>query len=96
MVEQKIMVPYGISGRVKSIQAGSFTVEETVAVIETADGDREVALMQKWPVRRGRPYSRKLPPRTPLITGQRVVDTFFPSPAAVWLLFRDRSEAERP
>lgn len=78
VVEQKIMVPYGISGRVKSIQAGSFTVEETVAVIETADGDREVALMQKWPVRRGRSYSRKLPPRTPLITGQRVVDTFFP------------------
>lgn len=78
VVEQKIMVPYGISGRVKSIQVGSFTVEETVAVIETADGDREVALMQKWPVRRGRPYSRKLPPRTPLITGQRVVDTFFP------------------
>lgn len=78
VVEQKIMVPYGISGRVKSIQAGSFTVEETVAVIETADGDREVALMQKWPVRRGRPYSRKLPPHTPLITGQRVVDTFFP------------------
>ena len=78
VVEQKIMVPYGVSGRVKSIQAGSFTVEETVAVIETADGDREVALMQKWAVRRGRPYSRKLPPRTPLITGQRVVDTFFP------------------
>lgn len=78
VVEQRIMVPYGVSGRVKSIQAGSFTVEETVAVIETADGDREVALMQKWPVRRGRPYSRKLPPRTPLITGQRVVDTFFP------------------
>jgi len=78
VVEQKIMVPYGVSGRGKSIQAGSFTVEETVAVIETADGDREVALMQKWPVRRGRPYSRKLPPRTPLITGQRVVDTFFP------------------
>ncbi len=78
VVEQKIMVPYGVSGRVKSIQAGSFTVEETVAVIETADGDREVALMQKWPVRRGRPYSRKLLPRTPLITGQRVVDTFFP------------------
>ena len=78
VVEQKIMVPYGVSGRVKSIQAGSFTVEETVAVIETADGDREVALMQKWPVRRGRPYSGKLPPRTPLITGQRVVDTFFP------------------
>ena len=78
VVEQKIMVPYGISGRVKSIQAGSFTVEETVAVIETADGDREVALMQTWPARPGRPSSRTLPPRTPLITGERVVDTFFP------------------
>lgn len=78
VVTQKIMVPYGIRGKVKSIQAGSFTVEETVAVIETADGDREVTLMQKWPVRKGRPYKKKLPPTMPLITGQRVVDTFFP------------------
>ena len=78
VVTQKIMVPYGIQGKVKSIQAGSFTVEETVAVIETADGDREVTLMQKWPVRKGRPYKKKLPPTMPLITGQRVVDTFFP------------------
>lgn len=78
VVTQKIMVPYGIRGKVKSIQAGSFTVEETVAVIETADGDREVTLMQKWPVRKGRPYKKKLPPTTPLVTGQRVVDTFFP------------------
>ena len=78
VVTQKIMVPCGIRGRVKSIQAGSFTVEETVAVIETADGDREVTLMQKWPVRKGRPYKKKLPPTMPLITGQRVIDTFFP------------------
>lgn len=78
VVTQKIMVPYGIRGKVKSIQAGSFTVEETVAVIETADGDREVTLMQKWPVRKGRPYKKKLPPTMPLVTGQRVVDTFFP------------------
>ena len=78
VVEQRIMVPYGVLGKVKEIKAGDFTVEETVAVIETADGDREVALMQKWPVRRSRPYKKKLPPTMPLITGQRVIDTFFP------------------
>ena len=53
-------------------------MEETVAVVETADGDKELTLMQRWPVRRGRPYKKKLPPEMPLITGQRVVDTFFP------------------
>ena len=78
VVQQKIMVPYGIQGTIKEIKAGSFTVEETVAVIETANGDKEVSLMQRWPVRRGRPYKKKLSPNMPLITGQRVVDTFFP------------------
>lgn len=78
VVEQRIMVPYGIRGTVKEIKAGEFTVEEVVAVIVTEDGDKEVTLMQKWPVRKGRPYKRKLPPATPLVTGQRVVDTFFP------------------
>ena len=78
VVEQRIMVPYGIKGTVKEIKAGEFTVEEVVAVIATEDGDKEVTLMQKWPVRRGRPYKKKLPPSTPLVTGQRVVDTFFP------------------
>ncbi len=78
VVTQKIMVPYGIEGTIKSIQSGSFTVTDTVAVIETADGDKDVMMMQKWPVRKGRPYQKKLPPRQPLITGQRVVDTFFP------------------
>ena len=77
-VTQRIMVPYGIEGTVKSIESGSFTVTDTVAVVETADGDKELMMMQKWPVRRGRPYAKKLPPRQPLITGQRVVDTFFP------------------
>ena len=51
------MVPYGISGKVKSINEGEFTVEETVCVVETETGDREVSLMQKWPVRKGRPYA---------------------------------------
>ncbi len=78
VVQQKIMVPYGIEGTIKEIKAGEFTVEETVAVVETKDGDKELTLMQRWPVRRGRPYKKKLPPEMPLITGQRVVDTFFP------------------
>ena len=78
VVNHKIMVPYGIKGKVKEIKAGEFTVEEVVAVIETENGDKELTMMQKWPVRRGRPYLKKLPPEMPLVTGQRVVDTFFP------------------
>ena len=78
VVIHKIMVPFGIKGTLKSIKAGNFTVTETVAVIETEKGDVEVQMMQKWPVRRGRKYSKKLNPEAPLITGQRVIDTFFP------------------
>ena len=78
LVQQKIMVPYGIRGTVKEIKAGEFTVEEVVAVVAAEDGDKELTLMQKWPVRRGRPYKKKLPPEMPLVTGQRVIDTFFP------------------
>ena len=78
VVEQKIMVPYGLAGTVKEIKAGEFTVEEVVAVLSTKDGDKELTMMQKWPVRIGRPYVKKLPLDAPLVTGQRVVDTFFP------------------
>ena len=78
VVSHKIMVPFGIKGTLKSIKAGNFTVTETVAVIETEKGDVEVQMMQKWPVRRGRKYKQKLNPEAPLITGQRVIDTFFP------------------
>ena len=78
VVSHKIMVPFGIKGTLKSIKAGNFTVTETVAVIETEKGDVEVQMMQKWPVRRGRKYAKKLNPEAPLITGQRVIDTFFP------------------
>ena len=78
VVRQKIMVPYGIEGTIESITGGSYTVEETVAKIRTEDGIKEVSLMQKWPVRRGRPYKKKLPPAMPLVTGQRVIDAFFP------------------
>ena len=78
VVQQKIMVPYGVKGTVKEIKAGAFTVEEVVAVIATEKGDKELTMMQRWPVRKGRPYQKKLPPVKPLITGQRVVDAFFP------------------
>ena len=78
VVEQKIMVPYGVAGTVKEIKSGEFTVEEVVAVVTTKDGDKELTMMQKWPVRKGRPYVKKLPLDAPLVTGQRVVDTFFP------------------
>ena len=79
LVEHRIMVPVGISGRLTNISSGSFTVEETVYEIEQADGSVfKGTLMQKWPVRRGRPFAQKLIPVEPLVTGQRVIDTFFP------------------
>ena len=78
VVTHKIMVPNGIKGRIKDIKEGSFTVADTVAVIETEDGDKELNMIQKWPVRKGRPYKKKIDPKEPLITGQRVIDTFFP------------------
>ena len=78
VVQQKIMVPYGVKGKVKEIKSGEFTVEDVVCVVETENGDKELTMMQKWPVRRGRPYQKKLPPKMPLVTGQRVIDTFFP------------------
>ena len=78
LVQQKIMVPYGIKGIIKEIKEGTFTVEDIVAVVETEKGEKELTMMQKWPVRRSRPYKKKLPPEMPLVTGQRVIDTFFP------------------
>ena len=78
VVQQKIMIPYGVSGTIKEIKAGEFTVEQVVAVVETDKGEKELTMMQKWPVRKERPYKEKLPLDMPLITGQRVVDTFFP------------------
>lgn len=78
VVQQKIMVPPGMSGTIREIKSGEFTVDDVVAVIATAEGDKELTMAQKWPVRKGRPYVRKLAPQMPLITGQRVVDAFFP------------------
>ena len=78
VVEQKIMVPNGIEGTVKEIKSGEFKVTDTVCVVDTKKGAAELSLMQKWPVRNGRPYSKKLSPDKPLITGQRVIDCLFP------------------
>jgi len=78
LILHKIMVPYGVSGTVKEIKKGKFNIEETIAVITTDKGDKEVCMLQKWPVRKGRPYAEKLAPKTPLVTGQRVIDTLFP------------------
>ena len=77
-VLHKILVPPTESGVIKSISEGDFTVEETVAVLSSDKGDTNVSLMQKWPVRRGRPYKQKLSPDWPLVTGQRVIDALFP------------------
>ena len=78
VVQQKIMIPYGVSGKIKDIASGQYTVEEVLGHVSTEDGDVELKLLQKWPVRLGRPYKEKLPPDMPLVTGQRVIDAFFP------------------
>ena len=78
VVLHKIMVPYGVKGTIKEIKEGDFTIVDTVCIVETEKGDKELTLMQKWPARKGRPYARKLKPDAPMTTGQRVVDTFFP------------------
>ena len=79
IVEHRIMVKPGVVGTVKAIAEGDYTVTEQIGSIETANGDElPVTLVQKWPVRRGRPFEKKLAPNVPLVTGQRVVDTLFP------------------
>jgi V/A-type H+-transporting ATPase subunit A len=79
VVEHRIMVPHGIKGTIEEIYEGEFTVLEPVAKIRKNNGGIvDIIMMQKWPVRKGRPYKEKLPPETPLVTGQRVIDTLFP------------------
>jgi V/A-type H+-transporting ATPase subunit A len=79
IVLHRVMVPIGMNGTVASIQEGDYTVEDTVASIKALDGtEQKITLMQKWPVRSGRPYKEKLSPIMPLVTGQRVIDTLFP------------------
>ncbi len=78
VVEHRIMVPFGVEGTVSKIQEGEFTIDEIVCVVKTDKGDKKLTMSQKWPVRKGRPYKTKMSPVTPLVTGQRVIDTFFP------------------
>ncbi|MBI3962027.1 MAG: V-type ATP synthase subunit A [Deinococcus sp.] len=77
-IEHRLLVPPGVSGRVMDIGSGTFTVQEPVVVLELAGTRRELTLMQQWPVRRPRPYQAKLDPDRPLLTGTRIIDTFFP------------------
>ena len=78
IIEHRILVPNGINGKVVSVEEGDFTIEDTVAVIQTDKGKKPICMLRKWPVRRGRPYKEKLTPDTPMVTGQRVIDTLFP------------------
>ncbi len=79
LVVHKIMVPPGIKGTISSIENGEFKITDTIVKLNTEDGKTiDVCMLQRWPVRKGRPYKEKLSPREPLITGQRVIDTFFP------------------
>jgi V/A-type H+-transporting ATPase subunit A len=77
-IVHKIMVPQGISGTISRIEEGEFTIEETVAVVETDSGPQNLTMLQKWPVRYPRPVAEKLVPVEPMTTGQRVIDTLFP------------------
>ena len=78
LVEHRIMVPVGVEGEVAEIFTGAATVTDVVAKIKTKSGLVDVTMMQKWPVRHGRPYKTKLPPEEIMTTGQRVIDMFFP------------------
>ncbi len=78
VITHRVMVPVGVEGKVSEIKEGEFTVEDVVAVVETPKGEVPVTMMQRWPVRRPRLYAEKMTPQEPLVTGQRIVDTFFP------------------
>lgn len=78
LIKHYIMVPSGVKGRIKTIREGNFTVEDTIAVVETQKGEVKITMMQRRPVRHAARYLDKIPSDTPLITGTRVIDTFFP------------------
>jgi V/A-type H+/Na+-transporting ATPase subunit A len=79
VVEHRVMIPFGIKGTIEEIYQGDFTIEETVAKVKKDDGQVvDIQMLQRWPVRRGRPYKEKLSPEQPMVTGQRVIDTLFP------------------
>lgn len=77
-IEHKVMVPPGVKGTVKEIMVGNYAITEPICLLETAEGEQRLTMMRKWPVRKPRPTAAKLNPGEPLVTGQRVIDTFFP------------------
>lgn len=78
LVKHRVMVPNGVSGEIKKLKEGEFKVTDEIAVIKTEEDEIKLTMIQRWPVRSPRPYKEKLPPTEPLITGTRVIDTFFP------------------
>ena len=78
LVEHKVLVPPNLRGKLTRLESGSFTVVDTIGALETGDGPHELKLMHRWPVRQARPYKKRLSPEEPLVTGQRVIDAFFP------------------
>ena len=78
IVRHKILVPYGVNGKIESIEAGDFTVTQTIARVKTENGLKDLSMLTRWPVRKARPYKEKQTPDMPMVTGQRVIDTLFP------------------
>lgn len=78
VIEHRVMIPHGVKGKLIAIESGEFSLEDVVAKVETDNGETDVTMLQRWPVRRGRPFKKKLNPDKPMLTGQRVIDTFFP------------------
>lgn len=78
VIEHRVMIPHGVKGKLTAIESGDFSLEDVVAKVETDNGEKDVTMLQRWPVRRGRPFKKKLNPDKPMLTGQRVIDTFFP------------------
>jgi V/A-type H+-transporting ATPase subunit A len=78
VIEHRVMIPHGVKGKLTAIESGEFSLEDVVAKVETDNGETDVTMLQRWPVRRGRPFKKKLNPDKPMLTGQRVIDTFFP------------------
>lgn len=78
LIKHKIMIPNSIKGTLKNIKSGEFTVKDIIATVDTTKGDKDITMMQYWPIRKSRPYKEKLEPKIPLVTGQRIIDTLFP------------------
>lgn len=79
IIEHRVLLPYGVEGEITEINEGDYAVLDIIGKVKLQDGSvNELTMMQKWPVRKGRPYKNKLTPEEPMITGQRIIDTFFP------------------